>query len=85
MYKVEFTKKAAKDLAKLPKAKQILIVGKLEYFLSTKEPLVFAKRLTNHSLGQYRFRIGEYRVIFDLEIDGTMCVLAVGHRREIYK
>jgi mRNA interferase RelE/StbE len=35
-------------------------------------------------LGPYRFRIGDYRVIFDL-VDDEIVVLRVGHRREIYK
>lgn len=35
-------------------------------------------------LGSYRFRIGDYRVVFDLEGD-QIVILRVGHRREIYK
>jgi len=35
-------------------------------------------------IGQYRFRIGDYRIIFDLA-DDTLCVLEVGHRKEIYR
>jgi mRNA interferase RelE/StbE len=37
-----------------------------------------------HFLGEYRFRIGDYRVIFDIE-GNEIVVLRVGHRREIYK
>jgi mRNA interferase RelE/StbE len=35
-------------------------------------------------LGSYRFRIGDYRVIFDVE-GANLIVLRVGHRREIYR
>ncbi len=38
----------------------------------------------NSSLGSYRFRIGDFRVIFDIEKD-EIVVLRVGHRREIYR
>ena len=43
-----------------------------------------AERLTEPELGSYRFRVGDYRVIFDLEGD-EIVVLRVGHRREIYR
>ncbi|MEK6777642.1 MAG: type II toxin-antitoxin system RelE/ParE family toxin [bacterium] len=44
----------------------------------------YAKRLTDSRLGSYRFRIGDYRVIFDIEGD-QIVVLRVGHRSRIYK
>jgi mRNA interferase RelE/StbE len=48
------------------------------------DPLRHAEKLTQSKLGSYRFRIGDYRVIFDLEGE-EIVVLRVGHRREIYK
>jgi mRNA interferase RelE/StbE len=36
------------------------------------------------SLGTYRFRIGDYRIIFDIE-DEEIVILRVGHRKEIYR
>ena len=47
-------------------------------------PSTIAERLTESELGSYRFRVGDYRVIFDLEGD-EIVVLRVGHRREIYR
>lgn len=85
MNKIRFTKRAVKDLTALPPTKQKLIMEKLEYFLSTDQPLSFAKTLTNYSLGQYRFRVGDYRITFDLDSDGTIFILHIGHRREIYR
>lgn len=38
----------------------------------------------DHQLGSYRFRIGDYRVIFDIEND-KIIILRVGHRAKIYK
>jgi len=49
-----------------------------------EDPLRHAEKLTQSKLGSYRFRIGDYRVVFDLEGD-EIIVLRVGHRREIYK
>jgi mRNA interferase RelE/StbE len=47
-------------------------------------PLEHAEPLTDSKLGSFRFRIGDYRVIFDSE-GHDIVVMRVGHRREIYK
>ena len=44
----------------------------------------YASKLTDPSLGTYRFRIGDYRVIFDIEGE-EIVVLRVGHRKDIYR
>ncbi len=84
MYKIVFRPQAEKELKKLPVSFQLQIVNKLKYFLSFSDPLHFASSLKDHDLGGYRFRIGNYRVIFDMEGE-TLIILSVGHRREIYK
>ena len=43
--------------------------------------LAFAESLTKTTLGQYRFRIGDYRVVFDLEDDEIIVITDVGHRK----
>ncbi len=78
-----FRRSAEKQFAKLDQQTQSLISKKLDFFASAPDPLAFAKRLTNMDLGRYRFRIGDYRLIFDV-IGETIVVLAIGHRREIY-
>jgi len=47
-------------------------------------PLQYAERPTDQELGGYRFRIGDYRAIFDIE-GNDIVVLRAGHRKEIYK
>ena len=84
MYAVRFRSKALKDLKKLPTDTQSRILHKLDYFANSTMPLSFAHRLKDTSLGNYRFRAGDYRIIFDL-IEGTIVVTTVGHRREIYQ
>lgn len=46
--------------------------------------MIYADKLSNFELGEFRFRIGNYRVIFDLD-DSMVTILDVGHRREIYR
>jgi mRNA interferase RelE/StbE len=84
MYSLEFTPSAIKELKRLPKNIQKQIIKKLEYFLSTPNPLLFANHLINFELGEYRFRIRDYRVIFDLD-DEKIIILSLGHRKNIYR
>jgi len=83
MYEYTFTPQALKQLKKLPKKIQKRIINKLDYFCKS-EPLKFAQTLTDWRIGSYRFRIGNYRVIFDLE-GKTIIILALGDRKEIYQ
>lgn len=76
--------KARKDIKKLSPEVAKRIIKKLDYFVSLANPLDFAESLINFEIGQYRFRIGDYRIIFDVEED-KIIILKIGHRREIYK
>lgn len=82
--KYDFKGNAIKDFSKLPRKVQLQIKQKLELYMSASEPLSFAEHLTDSDLGDYRFRIGDYRVVFDVEKE-TVKILKVGHRKDIYK
>lgn len=49
-----------------------------------ENPRELSVKLIDESLGQYRYRIGDYRVIFDIH-GNDIVILRVGHRREIYR
>lgn len=78
-----FDAHALKDLRKLSPEVRKRILEKLSFFLQSPSPIIFAEHLTNYEIGTYRYRIGDYRVIFDLE-DDLFVILKIGHRREIY-
>lgn len=87
MYILEFTDKSLKDLKMLDNSVNQRIVDKLEFYSVQENPLVFAKKLVNSDLGDYRFRVGDYRIIFDLGSKNKikiLKILKVAHRREIY-
>lgn len=84
MYKYFFTLQALRQIKKLPKNIQKRIIKKLDFFCQ-RNPLNFADFLTDSRLGDFRFRIGDWRVVFDREDGDSILILAVGHRREIYK
>jgi len=82
-YTYQFTALTRKQLKKLPVDIQIRIIKKIKYFCQTNL-LVYADKLTDRQIGEFRFRIGNYRAIFDLA-DTILTILKVGHRREIYR
>jgi len=82
MYRVVFTQRALKDLENLDREIQIRIASKLKEY--AKDPLKHAKKLINPKIGTYRFRIGDYRVIFDIDGD-KIVILRVRHRKSIYR
>lgn len=80
-----FTDTALKDLRKLDKASQKQIVKKLGFFMEQADPLKYAVKLTNFSKGgSFRFRIGSYRAVFDVDQE-TVYILHIEHRRDIYR
>jgi mRNA interferase RelE/StbE len=81
-YKIVFTRRATKDISKLePEIKERIGEALRKY---SEDPLSYARRMVDPSLGSCRVRIGDYRVIFDLE-DDELIVLRAGHRKEIYR
>ena len=80
--KIRFSRRAWRDWQSLPREVQERLSSKLKLF--STDPLRYAVKLTDAKVGQYRFRIGDYRVVFDLAGDEIQ-VLEVGHRKEIYR
>ena len=81
-YRLTYTHRAIKDIDALdPAIKQRIGKTLLRY---EHAPLTYAEPLKDSQLGSYRFRIGDYRIVFDL-VDDQIVVLRVGHRREIYR
>jgi mRNA interferase RelE/StbE len=63
------------------------IVFKIRDYCSTDNPLRFAKPLKGLLRNSYRFRIGDYRAIFEIDRPGHISIVFVthvGHRSEIY-
>ncbi|OGC82074.1 MAG: hypothetical protein A2V81_02895 [Candidatus Abawacabacteria bacterium RBG_16_42_10] len=87
MHQVIYTEKANEDLRNIDYSVAKRILKKILFFANQKDPLAFAKRLTNTDLGAYRFRIGDYRAIFDTDRQGNIYllkILRIKHRKDIY-
>lgn len=81
VYKLIYTKSASKDIKKLDVVTKKRMAKKLLAY--AQEPLSYAKKLTDSSLGTYRWRVGDYRIVFDLD-RMNIVVLRVRHRRDVY-
>lgn len=83
-YNLSVTKSAKKDIDKLDTVTRQRIGKKLQYFLEQDDPLSFARQLIDAKLGSYRFRVGHYRIVFDVDQE-TIQVVAIKHRKDVYK
>ena len=85
-YKVLFTDKAKRQLLKLDKQVSALIVGWIEKNIEGCEnPRLHGKGLLGNKSGQWRYRIGDYRIVCEIrDNEVVVIVLEVGHRKNIY-
>ena len=81
-FNLVYTRRALRDVRALESSVRSRIGKTLLRF--REDPLKHAEKITDSKLGSYRFRIGDYRVIFDLEGDDVV-ILRIGHRRDIYR
>jgi mRNA interferase RelE/StbE len=82
--KINYTKSAIADLVSLPKEVQKRIAQKMKFYAKAQNPIRFAERLTDFKDAEFRFRIGEYRILFDV-VGNSIFVLKIKHRKDIYK
>jgi mRNA interferase RelE/StbE len=86
-WKVEFDDRALKELRKLdpPVQRQILRFLR-ERVATTDDPKRSGRPLSGDRLGLWCYRLGPYRLVCRIEEDRlVVLVLAVGHRKEIYR
>ena len=86
MYTVETTRRFDREFKKLDRYTQKMIAAWIDKNLEgCTDPRVHGKGLTANRSGQWRYRIGDYRLICSIE-DNRLVILAltVGHRSEVY-
>ena len=85
-WKVELDAAAKKQLRKLGHVPATRIVSGLKKIAQLPDPRVRAKAMVDDWSGYYRFRFDDFRVIAKVEDDRLIIlVIAVGHRREVYR
>lgn len=85
-WSINFNKKSEKELSKLDKQTQQKIV-KFLYGLENNDNPRKSGRALKGDLGLFwRYRVGDYRIICQIEDETIMIlVLSVGHRKEVYR
>lgn len=84
MYRIEYLDSVKGDLAAISKADKQNIRKAVEKKL-TANPIEFGKPLQYSLKGLRRLRVGDYRVIFQInEEPQSVLIVKIGHRREAY-
>ena len=83
-YKIIWHKAALDDLKRLDISVRQKIFEKVETYLA-QDPIGLGKPLKQNLAGMFRYRYGDYRIIYVVNIpEKSMTILEVGHRKEIY-
>lgn len=85
-YHVVFSDEARKELRKFDRHTALLITAWVRKNLEgCSDPRQHGKGLTANRSGQWRYRIGDYRLIAEIQDEKVVIlVLTVGHRSEVY-
>ena len=85
-YRLIYSERVKKDVKKLdPYTKQMIKSWIEKRLLHSENPRAHGKALTGNHKGEWRYRIGDYRLICTIEDERLVILaLALGHRREVY-
>jgi mRNA interferase RelE/StbE len=84
VFEVQFKKSVEKDLRALSKTDQKRVLEQIGKVLA-KDPYL-GKPLSGEFRGLFRWRIGRFRVIYEVQKEVLLIlVLKIGHRKEVYR
>nr|WP_027871675.1 type II toxin-antitoxin system RelE/ParE family toxin [[Eubacterium] cellulosolvens] len=86
-YTIKTTPRFDKEFKKLDRYTMRMIKAWIEkHLVNCEDPRIHGKGLTANRSGQWRYRIGDYRIICQInDTELVILALSVGHRNEIYK
>ncbi len=83
-YRVEFSKRAAKQFRLLDAVVQRRLAPKFDAL--GKNPHMPGAQKLSGAESIYRIRVGDYRILYEIQAHRLLVlVVEVGHRREIYR
>lgn len=80
-YDIKFDRKALKELKAIHKTDAVRIIDKIETELVLKPGA--DKKLKGDKSSFYSYRIGSYRVIYEL-VETTIIIVKISHRKDVY-
>ena len=83
---IDVSERAVRALRKMDKQAARRIRDELEEIAELDDPRSRGKALVGNLAGLWRYRVGDYRIVCDIE-DGVLFILVVdvAHRREVYR
>ena len=86
IYQIVTTDKFDKSFKKLDKQTQKIIKAWIEKnLMGCEDPRLHGKGLTANKSGQWRYRVGDYRILAEIrESELVLVLVEVGHRNRIY-
>lgn len=86
MWKIEYSDKAARELLNIDRQTAKRIKKYLDERIATKEnPRRFGEGLTENLAGLWKYRIGDFRVIAEIQEDRiVVLVVRIAHRSKVY-
>jgi len=86
MYRIELSNFISKELEKIYKVDQKLYFRFISAIETLKLNPYKGKRLIGKFAGDYSLRVGDYRIVYTVYKDRlVVCIIDLGHRREIYR
>lgn len=87
IYQLVTTDKFDKAFKKLDRQTQKIIKAWLDKnLINCTDPRIHGKGLTSNRSGQWRYRVGDYRILAEIQDERLVLVLMdIGHRSTIYK
>jgi mRNA interferase RelE/StbE len=86
-WRIEISRTAERQITKLNREAQTAIQRFLrERLAATDNPRQWGKPLHGEKRGLWRYRVGDYRLICDIQDEKVVVlVLVVGHRKDVYR
>ena len=86
MYTVEYSKTAVRELKKFDIPTAVLVYGWIEKnLIGCENPRLHGKPLVGNKRGYWRYRVGAYRIIAEIQDDVVRIeIINVAHRRSVY-
>ena len=83
--RIIYSEQALKSLKKLDKPVQKLIISYLDKITLLAEPRSRGKALSANLKGFWRYRVGDYRILCQIQDEKLIiCVVDIDHRKNIY-
>lgn len=77
-WRIDFTRNADKAMRKLDKGVAARVFDELDEIAKLEDPRSRGKALTGNLSGVWRYRVGDYRILCDIN-DGRLVILVFGH------